>query len=130
MALCSSLISRWFLCSGHQHLCDVTGDSISECPRGGDVFLPRDSFPRDSGYAVCAAGVAENLGELGSILKQYRREFRHRRNGLLKYWSQTEYYDLLNTPGALVSENTSGLEGRRSSGMYVRPSTTCSHVPW
>jgi hypothetical protein len=70
------------------------GDPISEYPRGGDVFLPRDSVPRDSGYAVYAAGVAGHLGVPGRLLKEYRREWRHRRNGLLKSWSQTEYYDL------------------------------------
>jgi hypothetical protein len=30
----------------------------------------------------------------GRLLKEYRREWRHRRSGLLKSWSQTEYYDL------------------------------------
>jgi hypothetical protein len=70
------------------------GDPIAEYPRGGDIFLPRDSVPRDSGYAVYAAGVAGNLGVPGMILKEYRREWRHRRSGLLKSRSQTEYYDL------------------------------------
>jgi hypothetical protein len=30
----------------------------------------------------------------GRLLKEYRRELRHRRSWLLKSWSQTEYYDL------------------------------------
>jgi hypothetical protein len=70
------------------------GDPIAEYPHEVDVFLPRDSIPRDSGYAVYAAGVAGNLGVPGRLLKEYRREWRHRRNGLLKSWSQTDYYDL------------------------------------
>jgi hypothetical protein len=70
------------------------GDPITEYPHGGDVFLARDSVPRDSGYAVYAAGVVGGLGVPGRLLREYRREWRHRRRGVLKAWSQTEYYNL------------------------------------
>jgi hypothetical protein len=70
------------------------GDPISEYPQAGDVFLARDSVPRDSGYAVYAAGVAGELGVPGRLLREYRREWRHRRRGVLKSWSQTEFYNL------------------------------------
>jgi hypothetical protein len=84
------------------------GDPISEYPRGGDVFLPRDSVP-SSGYAVYAAGVAGDLGVPGRLLKEYRREWRHRRSGLLKSWSQTEYYDLTqHARGALYPKAPQG----------------------
>jgi hypothetical protein len=46
------------------------GYPISEYPRG-DVFLPRDSIPRDSGYAVYAASVSGNLRVPGRLLKEY-----------------------------------------------------------
>ena len=70
------------------------GDPLSEYPQGGDVLLKRDSVPRDSGYAVYAAAVLGGLGVPGRLLREYRREWRHRRRGVLKSWSQTEFYQL------------------------------------
>jgi hypothetical protein len=88
------------------------GDNISEYPRGGDVFLPRDSVKRDSGYSVYAASVAGNLGVLWSLLKEFRREWRHLRNGLLNSWSQTEYYDLAQpSRDALCPKTPQGWKG-------------------
>jgi hypothetical protein len=68
------------------------GDPIQEYPQRGDIALTRDTVPRDSGYALYAAAVSGSLNPPGRLLKEYRREWRHRRKGLLKGWSQTEFY--------------------------------------
>ena len=71
-----------------------TNNPEGEFSQKGQLLIPPERHPRDSGYALYLASLMAGHGDPGRFIEEYRKEHKNRRQGVLLSWAQVEYYQV------------------------------------
>jgi hypothetical protein len=71
-----------------------THNPEGEFSQKGQLLVPPERHPRDSGYALYLASLMAGHGDPGRFVEEYRKEHKNRRQGVLLSWAQVEYYQV------------------------------------
>jgi hypothetical protein len=65
-----------------------------EFSQKGQLVVPSERHPRDSGYVLYLASLMAGHGDPGRFIEEYRKEHKNRLEGVLLSWAQVEYYQV------------------------------------
>jgi hypothetical protein len=66
----------------------------TEFSKKGQLLVPPERHSRDSTYALYLGSLMAGHGDPGRVVKEYRKEHKNRRRGVLLIWAQVEYYQV------------------------------------
>jgi hypothetical protein len=71
-----------------------TNHPEGEFSQQGQLLVPPERHPPDTGYALYLASLMAGQGDPGNFIEEYRKEQKNRRQGVLLSWAQIEYYQV------------------------------------
>jgi hypothetical protein len=71
-----------------------TNKPDGEFSQKGQLVVPPERHPRDSGYALYLSSLMSGHGDPGRFIEEYRKEHKNRPQGVLLSWAQVDYYQV------------------------------------